>query len=36
MFEGSILKTGTAEEMAANEELRSVYLGQNFEHGKKV
>jgi lipopolysaccharide export system ATP-binding protein len=36
MFEGSILKTGTAEELAADEEVRRVYLGQNFELRKKV
>ena len=35
MFEGSILKTGTAEELAADEEVRRVYLGQNFELRKK-
>lgn len=31
MFEGSILKSGTAEELAADEQVRKVYLGQNFE-----
>tara|TARA_Y100001933_G_scaffold263455_1_gene324865 strand:+ start:312 stop:1037 length:726 start_codon:yes stop_codon:yes gene_type:complete len=31
LFEGSILKTGTAEEIAADEQVRRVYLGQNFE-----
>lgn len=31
LFEGSILKTGTAEELAADEQVRKVYLGQNFE-----
>lgn len=30
LFEGSILKTGTAEELAADEQVRKVYLGQNF------
>jgi len=30
LFEGDILKTGTAEELAADEQVRSVYLGQNF------
>ncbi len=30
MFEGSILKTGTAEELAADEMVKKVYLGQNF------
>ena len=36
MFEGSILKAGTAEELAADEQVRQVYLGQNFELRKKV
>ena len=31
MFEGRILKSGTAEELAADEQVRRVYLGQNFE-----
>lgn len=31
LFEGSILKTGTAEVLAADEQVRKVYLGQNFE-----
>lgn len=31
LFEGSILKAGTAEELAADEHVRRVYLGQNFE-----
>ena len=31
LFEGSILKAGTAEELAADEMVRKVYLGQNFE-----
>jgi len=30
LFEGNILKAGTAEELAADEQVRSVYLGQNF------
>jgi lipopolysaccharide export system ATP-binding protein len=30
LFEGSILKSGTAEELAADEQVRRVYLGQNF------
>jgi lipopolysaccharide export system ATP-binding protein len=30
MFEGSILKAGTAEELAADEMVRKVYLGKNF------
>lgn len=36
MFEGDILKTGTAEELAADELVRKVYLGQNFELRKKT
>ncbi len=36
LFEGSILKSGTAEELAADEQVRKVYLGQNFELRKKV
>ena len=31
LFEGSILKQGTAEELAADEHVRKVYLGKNFE-----
>ena len=31
MFEGEILKSGTAEELAEDEQVRRVYLGQNFE-----
>ena len=31
LFEGSILKAGTAEELADDEHVRRVYLGQNFE-----
>jgi lipopolysaccharide export system ATP-binding protein len=31
LFEGNILKDGTAEELAADEDVRRVYLGQNFE-----
>ncbi|MGD9931132.1 LPS export ABC transporter ATP-binding protein [Gaoshiqia sediminis] len=30
LFEGSILKAGTAEELANDEDVRRVYLGQNF------
>lgn len=36
MFEGKILKDGTAEELAADEVVRKVYLGQNFILRKKV
>lgn len=31
LFEGSILKTGTSEELAEDEYVRQIYLGQNFE-----
>ena len=36
LFEGSILKSGTAEELANDEQVRSVYLGRNFELKKKL
>lgn len=36
MFEGNILKAGTAEELAADEMVRKVYLGKNFELRKKT
>jgi lipopolysaccharide export system ATP-binding protein len=36
MFEGNILMAGTAEELAADEMVRRVYLGRNFELKKKV
>lgn len=35
LFEGKILKTGTAEELAADEQVRKVYLGRNFELKRK-
>jgi len=35
LFEGDILKSGTAEDLAADEKVRQVYLGQNFELRKK-
>jgi lipopolysaccharide export system ATP-binding protein len=35
MFEGGILKAGQPEELAADEMVRKVYLGQNFELRKK-
>lgn len=35
LFEGSILKSGTAEELATDEQVRRVYLGRNFELRKK-
>jgi len=31
LFEGKILKSGTADELATDEQVRKVYLGQNFE-----
>lgn len=31
LFEGSVLKSGTAEELAADEHVRKVYLGKNFK-----
>ena len=31
LFDGNILKSGTAEELAADEDVRRVYLGKNFE-----
>ncbi|ERM84060.1 ABC transporter ATP-binding protein [Rhodonellum psychrophilum GCM71 = DSM 17998] len=36
MFEGRLLKAGTAEELAADEQVRRVYLGQNFELKRKT
>lgn len=36
MFEGNILRAGTAEELAADEMVRKVYLGKNFELRRKV
>ncbi|MCH7397950.1 LPS export ABC transporter ATP-binding protein [Belliella sp. R4-6] len=36
MFEGKLLKAGSAEELAADEQVRRVYLGQNFELKRKV
>ncbi|MEL6539325.1 MAG: LPS export ABC transporter ATP-binding protein [Bacteroidota bacterium] len=35
MFEGALLKSGTAEELAQDEKVRSVYLGANFELKRK-
>lgn len=35
LFEGKILKQGTAEELAADEQVRKVYLGRNFELRRK-
>lgn len=36
LFEGKILKQGTAEELAEDEVVRRVYLGQNFELKRKI
>jgi len=36
LFEGNILKSGTAEELASDEQVRKVYLGKNFELRRKV
>ena len=36
LFEGNILKEGTAEELAADPEVRRVYLGENFVLRKQV
>ena len=35
LFEGKILKQGSAEELASDEQVRKVYLGQSFELRKK-
>ncbi|MFB6306491.1 MAG: LPS export ABC transporter ATP-binding protein [Flavobacteriales bacterium] len=36
LFEGKILKSGTAEELAEDEQVRKLYLGSNFELKKKA
>jgi len=36
MFEGKLLKAGTAEELAADEQVRRVYLGRHFELKRKI
>ena len=36
LFEGSILKAGTAEDLASDPQVRKVYLGQNFELKRSV
>ncbi|TDB69184.1 LPS export ABC transporter ATP-binding protein [Arundinibacter roseus] len=36
LFEGKILKQGTAEELAEDEQVRRVYLGQHFELKRKI
>ena len=35
MFEGKLLKAGSAEELASDEQVRRVYLGQHFERRRK-
>ncbi len=35
LFEGNLLKSGTAEELAADEQVKRVYLGKNFELKRK-
>jgi lipopolysaccharide export system ATP-binding protein len=36
LYDGKILKSGTAEELASDEQVRKLYLGQNFELRRKV
>lgn len=36
LFEGDILKAGTAEDLASDEQVRRVYLGKNFELKRKL
>ncbi|GAB4240427.1 MAG: hypothetical protein Tsb0034_16910 [Ekhidna sp.] len=36
MFEGRLLKAGTAEELANDEQVRKVYLGKHFELKRKI
>lgn len=36
MFEGKLLKQGSAEDLANDEQVRRVYLGQNFELKRKI
>jgi lipopolysaccharide export system ATP-binding protein len=36
LFEGKILKSGVAEDLAADEQVRKVYLGKHFELKRKV
>ena len=36
MFEGKLLKAGTAEDLAADEQVRKVYLGKHFELKRKI
>jgi lipopolysaccharide export system ATP-binding protein len=36
MFEGQLLKAGTAEELASDEQVRKVYLGKHFQLKRKI
>jgi lipopolysaccharide export system ATP-binding protein len=36
LYDGNILKSGTADELASDEQVRKLYLGQNFELRRKV
>ena len=36
MFEGKLLKSGTSEELAADEQVRKLYLGQRFQLKRKI
>ena len=36
MFEGKLLKSGSAEELAEDEQVRRVYLGKHFELKRKI
>tara|TARA_S200000501_G_C20735518_1_gene704867 strand:+ start:54 stop:794 length:741 start_codon:yes stop_codon:yes gene_type:complete len=36
MFEGKLLKSGTSEELASDEKVRKLYLGQKFELKRKI
>ena len=36
MFEGKLLKSGTSEELASDEQVRKLYLGQRFELKRKI
>ena len=36
LYDGNILKSGTAEELASDEQVRKVYLGKNFELRKPI
>jgi lipopolysaccharide export system ATP-binding protein len=35
LFEGKVLKSGTADELSQDEQVRKVYLGENFELRRK-